>query len=86
MYHKLAEQGYTHEFVVHSKYQWAQGETHTNSMEGYWSNLKKFIRGTHTFVSPKHLPKYLGEFSFRHNHRKQPREMFENVISILAQK
>jgi transposase-like protein len=68
-YHTLSDEGYGHKSVVHSKYQWAQGETHTNSIEGYWANLKKSILGTHTYVSPKHIQKYLAEFDFRHNHR-----------------
>jgi transposase-like protein len=81
IYKGLPAMGYQHKSVIHSKYQWAQGEAHTNSMEGYWSNLKKSVRGTYTFVSPKHLPKYLAEFSFRHNHRKQPGKMFEKMLS-----
>ena len=84
VYHKLPQMGYEHQSVVHSKYQWTQGEAHTNSMEGYWSNLKKSVRGTYTFVSPKHLPKYLAEFSFRHNHRKQPGKMFEKMLDGLV--
>lgn len=69
-YNTLPDEGYGHCTVNHSKYQWKNGDAHTNSIEGYWSNLKKSIRGTHTFVSPKHLPKYLNEFSFRYNYRK----------------
>jgi transposase len=68
-YHTLGDEGYDHRTVIHSKYQWAQGENYTNSIEGYWSNLKKSILGTHTYVSPKHMQKYLDEFDFRHNHR-----------------
>ncbi len=69
VYHTLNNEGYTHDTVVHSDYQWSKGETHTNSIEGYWSNLKKSILGTHTYVSPKHMQKYLCEFDFRHNNR-----------------
>lgn len=83
VYQTLPELGYEHQSVVHSKYQWAQGEAHTNSIEGYWSNLKKSIRSTHTYVSPKHLPKYLAEFSFRHNHRQHKGLMFSRVLEGL---
>jgi len=69
-YSTLPAEGYEHHTVNHSKYQWKNGEAHTNSIEGYWSNLKKSIRGTHTFVSPKHLQKYLDEFDFRYNFRR----------------
>jgi transposase len=75
-YSSLPELGYEHQTVVHPKYQWAQGEAHTNSMEGYWGNLKKHIRGTHTYDSPKYLPKYLAEFSFRHNYRQHKGLLF----------
>ena len=70
-YKTLPEEGYQHRTVVHSKYQWKNGEAHTNSLEGYWGNLKKSIRGTHTMVSGQHLQKYLDEFSFRHNFRRE---------------
>ncbi|MFL5809789.1 MAG: IS1595 family transposase, partial [Flavisolibacter sp.] len=68
-YGALSAYGYGHKKVVHSKFQWANGDVTTNSMEGYWSNLKKSIFGTHTYVSPKLLQNYLNEFDFRHNNR-----------------
>lgn len=78
-YNSLPDQGYHHEKVVHSRYQWRSGDIYTNSIEGYWSNLKKSILGTHTFVSPKHLQKYLDEFDFRHNNRKG-KIMFDEIL------
>lgn len=78
-YNTLQEEGYEHRKVIHSRYQWAMGDDHTNSIEGYWSNLKKSILGTHTYVSQKHLSKYLAEFDFRHNHRKNI-NMFEAIL------
>ena len=78
-YHTLGDEGYDHRSVVHSKYQWAQGENYTNSMEGYWSNLKKSILSTHTYVSPKHMQKYLDEFDFRHNHRNNE-VIFDEIL------
>ena len=78
-YHTLGGEGYDHRRVIHSKYQWAQGENHTNSIEGYWSNLKKSILGTHTYVSSKHMQKYLDEFDFRHNNRKD-KIMFNEIL------
>ena len=49
-----------------------RGDCHTNSIEGYWSQVKQSIRGTHIHVSGKHLPKYLAEVDFRHNTRSMP--------------
>ena len=64
-YAKLARHGYTHRTVNHSAEEWARGNTHVNTAEGYWSRLKNSIKGTHVHVSAKHLPKYLAEFEYR---------------------
>ncbi len=42
---------------------------HTNTIEGYFSILKRGIVGTYHHVSPQHLKRYLGEFDFRYNER-----------------
>jgi transposase-like protein len=80
VYQSLKLNGYKHQSVVHSKYQWKNDDCHTNSIEGYWSNLKKSIKGTHTFVSPKWLQNYVNEFDFRHNNRKG-RIIFSAILS-----
>jgi transposase len=83
-YLTLPNHGYGHSYVTHSHYQWRSGDVHTNSIEGYWSNLKKSIRGTFTFVSKQHLQKYLDEFNFRYNHRKNLNlfdEILKNVVN-----
>jgi transposase len=80
-YGNLPAHGYGHQSVVHSKFQWKHGDCHTNNIEGYWSNLKKSIFGTHTYVSPKHLQNYLNEFDFRHNNRKE--KIFDKIICKL---
>lgn len=56
------------------------GDIHTNSIEGFWAAVKRGISGTHIWVSPAHLPKYLAEFEFRHNLRKQPNLMFDLLL------
>jgi transposase-like protein len=81
-YNTLPAEGYQHQAVVHSKYQWAQGDAHTNSIEGYWSNLKKSIRGTHTRVSPAYLTSYLAEFDYRHSNR-DGLDMFERMFLLM---
>lgn len=79
-YNTLPQEGYQHQTVVHSKYQWSDGNAHTNSIEGYWSNLKKSVRGTHTHVSSTYLSNYLAEFDFKHTHRHS-NEMFEFLFA-----
>lgn len=72
--------GYQHVAVNHSKDEWVVGKHHTNSIESFWSILKRSIRGTHVSVSAKHLPKYLGEFEYRHNMRKHPEKMLSRLL------
>jgi hypothetical protein len=49
-------------------------------LEGFWAQLKRGINGTHIHVSAKHLPKYLGEFEFRHNRRHRPETMLTELL------
>ena len=79
-YRALTRHGYRHDTVNHSADEWVRGDTHVNSIEGFWSQLKRSIRGTHVHVSAKHLPKYLGEFEFRYNMRKHPEIMFARLL------
>jgi len=53
----------------------------TNSIEGFWSQLKRSINGTHHFVSPKCLQNYVNEFAFRYNLRKSSTPIFFNMIN-----
>ena len=60
---------YRHEVVDHGSGEYVRGKFHTNTIEGYWSQLKRGIFGIYHKVSPKHLPRYCGEFDFRYNTR-----------------
>lgn len=52
----------------HARKQYVRGDVDTNSLEGFWSLLKRAIRGTD--VSAKLMSKNLGEFEYRHNMQK----------------
>jgi transposase-like protein len=80
-YGGLRKAGYVHGRVNHGREEWVKGIHHTNSIEGYWSLLKRSIRGTHVHVSAKHLQKYLGEFEFRYNLRHSPSVMFSRLLA-----
>ena len=80
-YRILPSLGYVHDTVEHRAKEYARGDVHVNALEGFWSQLKRAIRGTHVHVSPKHLPKYLGEFEFRYNLRKRPELMFDLLLA-----
>lgn len=58
---------YIHKKIAHNEGQYVKDEFHTNSIEGFWSLLKRGILGIYHSASPKHLQKYCDEFSFRYN-------------------
>ena len=82
-YNGLDKVGYEHKKVNHGAGKWVRGNSHVNSIEGFWARLKLSIRGTHIHVSKKHLWKYLKEFEFRYNYRGKPEQMFHDLIASL---
>lgn len=62
--------GFVHEFVNHSGKQYVHGNVHTNSIESFWSLLKRGYYGVYHYMSGKHLKRYIHEFSYRHNTSK----------------
>jgi transposase-like protein len=58
---------YRHRVVRHSKGEYVLGATHTNTIEGRWSLLKRKIFGIHHWVSPKHLHRYVAEVAWTLN-------------------
>lgn len=68
-YKSLPKQGYSHTTVNHSRLEYVQGTAHTNTIEGFWSQLKRSLDGTYHAVSPKYLQSYIDEFVFRYNYR-----------------
>jgi transposase-like protein len=71
---------FTHKAVNHSLKQYVMGEVHTNSIEGFWGQLKHSIDGTYHAVSSKYLQSYLDQFVFLYNHRQ------ERIYPILFEK
>jgi transposase len=80
VYQHMDKEGYVHESVNHSAYEYVRGDAHTNTIESFWAMLKRGINGTYIHVSKKHLPKYLAEFEYRHNLRQSPHLMFEILL------
>jgi hypothetical protein len=60
---------YPHGSVDHNRRQYFVDAVHTNTIEGFWSILKRGIVGTFHKVSAKYLPLYVAEFQFRYNNR-----------------
>ncbi len=72
--------GYSHTNVKHGKNHYTWGDTHTNTIEGFWGQFKKSVRGTYAFVSPQHLQAYLDEFAYRYNLRNSPVPVFAHLL------
>ena len=76
---------YKHEIVKHGQGEFVSGKAHTNTIEGFWSLLKRGIIGIYHFVSKKHLQYYVDEFVFRYNLRKTDEaERFNAMLSKLG--
>jgi transposase-like protein len=80
MYDKLHRQGYHHKRVHHASKVWVMGNAHTNTIEGFWSVLKRGINGVYHAVSEKYLQSYIDEYAFRYNHRKDEQPMFLTIL------
>lgn len=83
-YQFLSSAGYKHGTVNHSAKQWVKGEHHTNTIENFWSHMKRSIRGTHIHVSKRHMWKYVAEFAYRFNYRDNPRYMSNRLVLAFA--
>jgi transposase len=79
-YDKLKTHGYNHKRVHHASKVWVVGDAHTNTIEGFWSVLKRGINGVYHAVSEKYLQSYINEYIFRYNHRQDEKPMFWTVL------
>ncbi len=79
-YEPLTRNGYRHERINHMEKIYVSGDVHTNTIEGFWSLVKRGIGGVHHAVSAKHLQSYLNEYVWRYNHRNDEKVMFETLL------
>jgi len=68
-YNSLSRLGYDHSRVRHTSGEYVVGDAYTNTVEGFFGNLKTGIRGNYKKVSHKWLQGYLNEYAWRYNHR-----------------
>lgn len=69
-----------HDVIKHAEW-YVDGGIHTNTIEGFWSLLKRGMFGQYHSVNRKYLQKYVDEFCFRYNRRKvPPMAAFESTI------
>ena len=62
---------FEHETVRHSISEYVNGMAHTNGIESFWALLKRGYHGTYHHMSEKHINRYVGEYSGRHNDRSK---------------
>ena len=90
IYARLPKWGYQHKTVCHSHGEYARDddgdgfhEVHVNTMEGFWSLLRSWLR-PHRGISQEKLPIYLGFFQFVHNARKRGKALLGALVGILV--
>jgi hypothetical protein len=69
-----------HHTVNHSRKEYVNGISHTNTIESFWAIFKRGTKGQFHFVSPKYLNRYLDEFCWRFNN-KDSEFMFEKLLT-----
>jgi transposase-like protein len=77
--YKPLNKEFPHGVVDHRKGEYVVGAVHTQTIEGFWSLVKRGIVGTFHKVSHKYLPLYVNEFEFRYNNRMNP-DIFRTAI------
>lgn len=77
-----------HHAVINHAIEYVNGNTHTNTIENFWSLLKRGLHGTYVSVEPFHLFRYIDEQAFRYNNRKDMNDgdRFSAVVSEIAGK
>jgi len=71
---------YKHYQIRHKDNVYVNGDIHTNSIDGFWSPIKRGIGGVYHSVSPEYLQTYLDEYSFRFNRRHEGNQQFRAIL------
>lgn len=89
IYARLTEWGFGHKTVCHGQGEYARDEdgdgfheVHVNTMEGFWSLLRSWLR-PHRGISQEKLPDYLAFFQFTHNVRKRGKALLSALIEAV---
>lgn len=90
VYDRLQQWGYAHKRVNHSIGEYARDEdgdgfheVHVNSLEGFWSLLRSWLR-PHRGISQEKLPWYLGFFEFVHNIRRRGKALLHSLLATIV--
>jgi transposase-like protein len=92
IYNRLEQWGFRHKTVTHSANEYARDEdgdgfceVHSNSIEGFWSLLRPWLR-PHRGISQDKLPLYLSFFEFVHNVKKRGKRLLSSLLETLLKK
>lgn len=77
--YRYIDKNFPHGMVHHGAGEYVHGNIHTNTIEGFWSLVKRGIIGTFHKVSRKYLPRYVNGFEFRYNNRENA-DIFGSAI------
>jgi transposase len=83
-YNGVKAQGYHHRRCHHAAKIYVSGDAHTNTIEGFWSLVKRGIGGVYHSVSAKHLQSYLSEYAWRYNRRHAEKPKFLALLDRAA--
>jgi transposase-like protein len=85
IYARLEAWGYQHKAVCHGRDEDGDGfgEVHVNTLEGFWSLLRSWLR-PHRGISREKLPLYLGFFQFVHNARRRGKALLGTLVTALV--
>jgi len=82
-YQGLANEGYRHQWVNHSRNEFVRGGVHTQTLDGFWGQLKNFL-ASKGGVRRSELPRFVAEFVWRYNHRELLRkEQARRLLNLL---
>jgi transposase len=76
--------GYQHKRINHSAGVYVMGDVHTNTIEGFWSLVKRGIGGVYHSVGKEYLPSYLNEYTWRYNRRNENVPMFTLLLDQVS--
>lgn len=79
---KIGKQYKSHEVINHKK-EYVRGDVYVNTIETFWSHVKRSINGTHKVISKQHLQSYLDGFVFHYNNRYSDRQRFSLLLETL---
>jgi len=88
VYDKLATKanGYQHRRINHSERVYVMGDVHTQTIEGFWSLIKRGIGGVYHSVGKNYLQSYLDEYSFRYNRRGSGNLIFHAILEKVSER